>query len=152
MVTARSIVLASVLVVLVLVTGYGLSIGGNGTIYYTNQPTVSYLRYLLYGSFIVQTGKDVTVTFSLPSYANATVAGNYRTGVPETIRAVILLKSDYEGWKEGKVVKTLYDSGEVTSSNINLNLTYGDYILIFANTSSRDIVLEGEISVTYPEN
>jgi hypothetical protein len=152
MATARSIATVSILLVLTLTVGYGLSIGGNGTIYYTNRPTVSHLQYLLHGSYIVQTGKDVTVTFSLPSYANATVEGNYRTGVPETIRAIILLESDYERWKEGKEVKTLYDSGEVTTSDIDLNLTYGNYILIFANTSSRDIVVEGEISVTYPEN
>jgi len=52
-----------------------------------------------------------------------------------------------ENWQNGATVKTYYNSGRLTVSNIDVRLNNGDYNLVFSNLYSTFSIKEATANV-----
>jgi hypothetical protein len=59
---------------------------------------------------------------------------NFRIG--SDIKCLILDADSFENWRNGHKVRSYYSSEKITVANINVNLSEGDYVLVFDNTFS----------------
>jgi hypothetical protein len=95
---------------------------------------------LVNGAITVKAGSYYNVTFSITSaMANSKVIGSFTAsgGSGNDIIALVIDDMSYTNWINGHQVSTLYNSGQLTTANVNVSITTpGTYHLVFSNTFS----------------
>ncbi|HEX6561968.1 MAG TPA: hypothetical protein VF016_08090 [Nitrososphaera sp.] len=95
---------------------------------------------LMSGNVAVNPGHYQSYQFNVPSGAtNTKVTGTFYAsgGSGNDIVVTILSQTDYINWQNGHSSSTNYNSGKVTTGNINTNLPDGEtYYLVFDNSFS----------------
>lgn len=88
-------------------------------------------------AFTVKAGDAKYWNFKIGS-SGANVVGRFRAegGSGNDIKCLILDADSFENWRNGHKVRTYYNSEKITVANINVNLSDGDYVLVFDNTFS----------------
>jgi hypothetical protein len=123
---------------------------------YGNNTVTLFTIYLFNGSVSVDAGYFDFAPFNVTAGAkNVNVTGNFVAsgGLGNDIEVYIMDSTQYNSWYNGNQTSVYYDSGQVTSANINLqNLPAGQsYYLILDNSFSSisGKTLSGEIKLTY---
>ncbi|HXD31777.1 MAG TPA: hypothetical protein VN643_11710 [Pyrinomonadaceae bacterium] len=73
------------------------------------------------------------------------VVGRFRSDT--NIEVYIMDDDALENWQNGATVKTYYNSGRLTVSNIDVRLNNGDYNLVFSNLYSTFSIKEATANV-----
>ena len=87
-------------------------------------------------SFVVDSGSYGTFGFEVSKFGR--VFGRFRTQQSRVgdIRVLVVDQDQFENFRAGREFHSYYDSGQVTEGEIELQLRYGRYVLIFDNRSS----------------
>lgn len=110
---------------------------------------------ILSGSIKVNPLSQSSYSFSVPNAVlNPVISGSFSVsgGSGNDINVYIMSSQDYSSWKNGNQVYPNYNSGRVSSGNINLQLSPGQaYYIIFDNTFSliSSKTVSGQITLTY---
>ncbi|HEX8564644.1 MAG TPA: emp24/gp25L/p24 family protein [Pyrinomonadaceae bacterium] len=89
-------------------------------------------------AFTLKAGEFASYKFTIPkSSSGGTVTGNFTaSGGSNDIFVVITNQAGVTNIKNGNSYKAYYDSGKVTTDDINLNLAPGTYYIVFSNIHS----------------
>jgi hypothetical protein len=89
-------------------------------------------------SFSVNAGQFISYKFSIPEEVKGgTVTGSFTaSGGSNDIYVVITNKAGITNLKNGNQSKGYYNSGKVTTDDINVNLAPGTYYIVFSNAHS----------------
>jgi hypothetical protein len=89
-------------------------------------------------AFSLKAGQFSSYKFTIPkSSGSGTVSGNFvASGGSDDIFVVITNETGLTNLKSGNNFKAYYDSGKVTTDNINVNLAPGTYYIVFSNAHS----------------
>lgn len=92
---------------------------------------------LVSGAFTVGAGSAKYWKFHVGS-SGANVVGRFRAegGSGNDIECFIIDSDGLENWLNGHQVDTYYNSGRITVANINVNLSEGNYAIVFNNKFS----------------
>ena len=95
---------------------------------------------LVNGTITVNSGSYYDVSFTVTSaMTNPTVIGSFQAsgGSGNDIIALVLDSISFTNWSNGHQVSPLYNSGQLTTANINASITgTGTYYLVFSNQFS----------------
>ena len=74
------------------------------------------------------------------SVVNARLVGYFDTtgGVANDIRVYIMDEYAFVNWKNGHTIQTIFDSGQVTTSYLNVPIAQGEFYVVFDNTFSSE--------------
>jgi hypothetical protein len=88
-------------------------------------------------AFAVKAGDAKYWNFRVGS-SGANVVGRFcaEGGSGNDIQCLILDADSFENWRNGHRVRAYYNSEKITVANINVNLSEGEYVLVFDNTFS----------------
>ena len=87
-------------------------------------------------TFGVEAGSYRTFGFEISRFGR--VFGQFRTqyGKGSEIRVLVVDQDQFENFRTGREFRPYYDSGRVSEGQIDFQLRYGRYVLIFDNRSS----------------
>jgi hypothetical protein len=152
----RNIVIGVVVLIVIITIVFALIGSGAGNIFSSSTYTPTrHTVTLLSGSVAVNALSYSYVQFDVPSGAtDVTVIGNFVAsgGMGNDIKVYIMSSTDFVNWKNGHQASAYYNSGKVTTSNLNLSLPPGQsYYLVFDNSYSiiSSKTVSGTITLTY---
>jgi hypothetical protein len=91
---------------------------------------------LINGTFTVDAGHVKSWNFRSPNCINITGAFRAQGGNQNDIKVLIMEALDFENWKNGHTVQTLYNSGQITTAKFSLNLNKAeDFVIVFSNNA-----------------
>ena len=87
-------------------------------------------------SFVVDSGSYRVFGFEVSRFGR--VFGQFRNqdGKGSDIRVLIVDQDGFEKFRSGRAFQSYYDSGQVGGAQVDVQLRYGRYVLIFDNRSS----------------
>jgi len=104
-------------------------------------------------AFTVDAGQMRSFQFTIPSSAGTgTVVGNFSaSGGNNDIYALITNETGLTNIKNKNAPKVYYESGKVTTDDINVTLSPGTYYIVFSNAQAlmTPKAINADISVTY---
>jgi len=126
------------LLTLIIIPLIACSQSGSGA--QVQQQPVLRTSNLVNGTITVSSGSYYNATFSvIGAMTSCTLTGSFTAsgGSGNDIIAVVLDDMAFTNWVNGHQVSTLYNSGQITTSNINVSIsTPGTYHLVFSNKFS----------------
>jgi hypothetical protein len=119
----------------------------------SSQTSKSQSHRIVNQAFTLKAGQFMSYKFTIPkSSGGGTVTGNFvASGGGDDIYVVITNETGLTNIKSGNNYRAYYDSGKVTTDDININLGPGTYYIVFSNGHSllTPKAVNADISVAY---
>ncbi|MEK7722924.1 MAG: emp24/gp25L/p24 family protein, partial [Acidobacteriota bacterium] len=104
-------------------------------------------------AFSLKAGEFMSYKFTIPKNSGSgTVSGNFvATGGSNDIYVVVTNEAGVTNIKSGNNYKSYYNSGKVTTDNLNISLSPGTYYIVFSNIHSMMTpkAVNADINVVY---
>ena len=125
---------------------------GTGTTTLTTPlPTGPQSEYLINGDISVSAETRNNYAFNVTAaMKDVSVVGSFKTfgGAPNTIEAYLMDDTTYVNWLKNRTVHILFDSGSLSSGDIDQAITVpGEYHLVFANYSEASVASAQQVTV-----
>ena len=118
----------------------------------TPLPTGPQSEYLVNGDISVSAETRNNYAFNVSAdMKDVSVVGSFKTigGAPNTIEAYIMDDATYVNWLKGRTVHILFDSGSLSSGNIDQAITVpGIYHIVFANYSPASVAPAQQVTTS----
>ena len=146
------ILLIGIIAIVLVASGIFVNNGNSGTgLFSPTQQTVNVVS----GSVAVNADSSSYTSFSVPSgVSDPTLQGSFTAsgGSGNDIKVYVMDQTDYINWENGHQASTYYNSGQVTTGNIDVALSAGGtYYIVFDNTFSifSSKTVSAQINLTY---